>query len=201
LLNRLDSSWFCTVYEVIVQTDFMKNIFPLICCLFLLASCKKEVDELPAPSDTGANTFGLKLNGEFWVPQKFGIVPTASILEARFSGTGGLFINARNFSSSPTETEFEIYLKDVSGPGTYPLNQPTQNYPNQQASYAYYIKRRFMPLNEWITSDRFTGSVTITKFDKVAHIVSGSFEFTAGSVDGTADPITVTEGRFDVQLQ
>ena len=179
----------------------MKNILPLICCVLLLASCKKEVDELPAPTDTGSNTFGLKLDGEFWVPQKFGIVPTAPILEARYTGTGGLFINARNFASSPTETEFEIYLQNVTGPGNYPLNQLTYKYPNQQASYGYYIKRRLMPLNEWITSDRFTGNVSITKFDRSANIVSGTFEFTAGSIDSTAAPITVTEGRFDVKIQ
>jgi hypothetical protein len=178
----------------------MKNILPLICCMLFLASCKKQIDELPQPTETGANTFGLKLNGELWVPQKFGIVPTAPILEARF-GSGGVFINARNFASSPTETEFEIYLKDISGPGNFPLNKLTYKYPNEQASYGYYIKRRIMPLNEWITSEQFTGNVTVTKFDQTKNIIAGTFEFTAGSIDGTADPVTITEGRFDVKIQ
>jgi hypothetical protein len=178
----------------------MKSILALLSCILILSSCKKSVDALPEPTQTGANTFGLKLNGEMWVPQK-GIVNGAPIVEARYTGTGGLFINARNFASSPTETEFEIYLRNIDGPGTFLLNQPTDVYPHEQASYAYYVKRKINPINEWITSDRFTGQVTVTKFDKANNIVSGTFEFTAGSVDNTADPVTVTEGRFDVKVQ
>jgi len=56
-------------------------------------------------------------------------------------------------------------------------------------------------LNEWITGPEYTGSVTITKLDTENHIASGQFEFTAGSIDSSASPVTVTEGRFDVKLQ
>lgn len=179
----------------------MKKFLIVLAAVSLLASCKKEVDELPEPTQTGANTFGAKVNGEFWVPQKFGIAPTAPLLEARYTGTNGIFINARNFSSSPTETEFEIYLKDISGPGVVLLNQTTLKYPNEGASYGYYIKRRFMPEGEWITGPQHTGTVTVTRLDKVNNIISGTFQFTAVSMDNTADPITVTEGRFDVKIQ
>lgn len=179
----------------------MKNFLMAFGALLILSGCKKTVDELPEATQTGANGFGLKLNGVLWVPQKFGIAATAPILEARLSGTGGIFINARNFSSSPTETEFEIHLQNMTGPGAYELNQNTDIYPYQSGSYAYHVKRRINPLNEWITSSQFTGSVTITKFDTVNKIVSGSFDFTAGSIDSTAPPIIVTEGRFDVKYQ
>src|SRR4029079_17335268 len=127
----------------------MKNILTILSCLVILSSCKKNIDELPEASQSGANTFGLKLNGEMWVPQK-AVVSGAPILEVRYSGTGGVFINARNFASSPNETEFEIYLQNISGPGSFSLNQVTANYPNHVASYGYYIKRKFMPENEWI---------------------------------------------------
>jgi hypothetical protein len=177
----------------------MKSIVMILSCLVLVTSCKKNVDELPDATQSGANSFGLKLNGELWVPQK-AVISGAPILEARYSGTGGVFINARNFASSPSETEFEIYLKNVSGPATIPLNQLTLKYPNQGASYGYYIKRKFMPENEWITSDQFTGSVVVTRFDTVNNIISGTFDFTAGSIDNTADPITITEGRFDIKI-
>jgi hypothetical protein len=112
-----------------------------------------------------------------------------------------LFINARNFSSSPTEKEFEIYIQNITGTGVFQFNQNTGKYPNHSGSYAYYIKRKFMPLGEWITDTQYTGSITVTRFDTVNQIVSGTFEFTAESTDHTADPITVTEGRFDVKVQ
>jgi hypothetical protein len=71
--------------------------------LILVLSCKKDVAELPAPSQNGSNIFGCSINGVLWVPAGFGIVPTAPILEARGGLHGFIFINARNFSATPTE--------------------------------------------------------------------------------------------------
>lgn len=179
----------------------MKNILVIVFTLIIFASCKKSVSELPEATQTGANTFGLKLNGNYWVPQHFGITNTGTILEARFTGLGDFVLNARNFASEPKESEFNIYIKNMSTTGTYQLNANTNIYPNQSGSYAYYLKREINPLNEWITSSKYTGTVTITKRDTINHIVSGTFEFTAGSIDSSASPITVTDGRFDVKTQ
>ncbi|HEX2605968.1 MAG TPA: hypothetical protein VHK91_01270 [Flavisolibacter sp.] len=177
----------------------MKNI-PVILAILFLCSCKKDISELPAPSETGSNTFGARVDETLWVPQGFGIVPTAPLTEARVTGLNALILNARNFSSSPTETEFEIYISDFAGVGTYQLNQNTAKYPGQSASYGYYIKRRGMPLNEWITDATHTGSVVVTRYDPAGKIVAGSFSFTAGSTDNTASLLKVTEGRFDLKL-
>ena len=179
----------------------MKNLVLALFALAVFSGCKKDIDELPPATETGANTFGAKVDGELWVPQKFGIAPTAPILEARYGGNNSVFINARNFSSSPTETEFEIHIKNFTGTGTYQLNQATNKYPYENASYGYFIKRKFMPLNDWITSNQFTGTVVITKYDIANKIISGTFAFTAGSTDNTAEPLKVTEGRFDVKIQ
>lgn len=180
----------------------MKNVLLLFSVALLLTSCKKSVDALPEATQTGANTFGLKLNGEFWVPQKFAGI-NASTLDAHLTGANvnDFVIDAQNFASEPTETEFQIYIKNVTGTGTYELNQNTGATSNPAGSYAYYVKRKINPLNEWITSSQYTGSVTITKWDLSNGIVSGTFAFTAGSMDNSAPPITVTDGRFDVKLQ
>ena len=52
----------------------MKNLLflPLLC---LLISCKKDIEELPPATQIGAHTFGARLDGQLWVPQKFGIAP------------------------------------------------------------------------------------------------------------------------------
>ena len=176
----------------------MKNILPVIFAFILLVGCKKDVESLPDPTQTGANTFGAKVDGAFWVPQRFTSVGSSTILEARMTGTGTLIINARNFSSSPTETEFEILIRNMTGPGTYPLDQLTAKQPGESASYGYYIQRKFMPEHEWITNAAHTGSVTITKYDPANRIVSGTFAFNAATTDGSANPISVTEGRFDI---
>jgi hypothetical protein len=179
----------------------MKNILPFLLCLVVFISCKKDnPTELPEATQTGENTFGARIDGEIWMPEPFSSIINSNILEAKYSGTGGLLINASNFKSSPTETEFEIYIHQITGPGTFLLNQNTEIFPMQTANYGYFVKRKFSPLNEWITDATHAGSVTITRYDTVAHTVSGTFEFTAGNIDSTTNAIKVTEGRFDVKI-
>ncbi len=173
----------------------------LITCLslFLFTACNKEVEELPPATQTGANTFGAKVDGKFWVPQGFGAFPANDILEARMTGSTHLLINARNFASSPTETEFEILVSGITGPGTYQLNN-TVSLP-ASTSYGYYVKRKISPENEWLTSSTYTGSVTLTRLDTIAKVVSGTFQFNALNIYNTPQPLSVTEGRFDLKLQ
>lgn len=179
----------------------MKKIFIVLSSLLILISCKKDIDELPAATQTGANTFGARVKGELWVPQGFGVVLTAPILEASYSGNNAILINARNFSSSPTETEIEIYLQNAIKPGTYLLNQVTAHFPNHTANYAYYVERRFTPTNEWITNNQYTGKVEVTRLDTVNNIISGTFECNLINQYNTPQPITITDGRFDVKIQ
>lgn len=179
----------------------MKKLLIIFSSLFILFSCKKEVDELPAATQTGANTFGARVKGELWIPQGFGIVPTAAILEARYSGNNSILINARNFSSSPKETEIEIYLQNATSIGTFLLNQTTAHFPNHSAGYGYYIERRFTPTNEWITNDQYQGKVEVTRLDRVNNIISGTFEFNAINLYNAPQPIAITDGRFDVKIQ
>jgi hypothetical protein len=178
----------------------MKTFVAALTLAFVVLSCKKEITELPAATDTGSNTFGANVNGAMWTPQKFGVVPTKEILEAHYEINRSVVINARNFASSPTESEFEIYLNHVTGPGAYPLNVTTSLYPANSGNYAYYVERRFRPTNEWMTNSQYTGVVNVTKSDTVNRIISGTFEFTAANIYGGAGPLKVTQGRFDIKI-
>ena len=184
-----------TLYSI--EICLMKKLLIICLPLLLLMSCKKEVSELPPATQTGANTFGAKVNGNFWVPQGFGPVPAGNLLEAIRLGPN-FYIRARNFASSPNETEFEIFIKDLTGPGTYPLNT-TMASRSTAASYGFYLKRNLTPISEWLTSATNSGSVTVTFMDTTNNILSGTFQFTATDVYGTGGPITVSEGRFDVR--
>lgn len=176
----------------------MKNTIIILSVLVIFWSCKKTIDELPQATQTGANTFGAKVNGSNWGPLG-GSFLTASTLEAHVGADSSIFINARNFSREPTETEMEIYLQHVSAPGTYSLNQATELYPSQSASYGYYVKREVSVQDEWTTNASTTGSVQVSKIDWASHIISGTFSFQAAAHYGSA-PINVTEGRFDVKF-
>jgi hypothetical protein len=176
----------------------MKKLILFLPLFALLISCKKEVTELPAATQTGANTFGAKVDGSFFVPQGFGGLPANDILEARWIGNDFLVI-ARNFSSSPNEKEMEIFLKNAKNGGTFTLNT-TLSYPTTAASYGYYVKRNVNPEFEWMTSATTTGTVTLTRVDTVQRIVSGTFSFSGKELFGAAADITVTEGRFDIRI-
>lgn len=174
----------------------------IIACfsVLLLASCKKEITELPPATDAGANTFGAKVDGVLWGPQGFGPFPANNLLKAKFnSATSILLINARNFASSPNETEFEIQLAGVTGPGTYLLNTTTARL--SVSSYGYFYKNRLNPVEEWITSADHTGSVNLTKLDIHNMIVSGTFQFDALSNATPPNIMKVTEGRFDIKIE
>ena len=137
------------------------------------------------------------VNGAFWIPKGFGIVPTAPILEARYQLNNSVLINARNFASSPKETEFEIMLNNVTGPGVYLLNDEGAN-----GNYAYYVERKLVPYGEWRTDAQHTGRVTISLADTINRIIAGQFEFVAGSLSiYGASPVTVSDGRFDIKIK
>jgi hypothetical protein len=174
-----------------------RNILLAGLLLLGFTACNKDVDELPALTETGANTFGAMVDGKIWVPQGFAGIPASNILNARYLGTT-LFLKAQNFSSSPNETEFDITVVNLTATGTYLLNVSTAH-PNYNNSYGYYVKRNLSPINEWITSVNHTGSVTITKFDTTNHIISGNFQFSAEEILNPASVITVSDGRFDVK--
>ena len=175
----------------------MKKILLAFLPLILLISCNKD-SELPPVTENGNGTFGAKVDGVAWAPKGFGPFPANDILEARMSGTT-ITINARNFASSPNETEFQLTIFNVTAPGIYPLNTDV-SHPNGAASYGYYVKRRYTPENEWITNSTYTGHVTITKIDMVNRIVAGTFEFNAINMYNAPQPLVVTEGRFDVKI-
>lgn len=177
----------------------MKKILLISLAVLLLAACNKKVTELPPATQTGANTFGAMVNGAFWVPKGFGSFPANDILEVRFLANMNMYINANDFSKSPTEKEFEIFVQNVTGPGTYMLNTNV-TYPSASANYAYYVKRTLTPVDEWITSSQQTGSVTITKFDIPNHIVSGTFQFNLVNLYDPSKTMTVTDGRFDIRI-
>ena len=171
----------------------------LVLAIALLAtSCKKKSSpepnddpELPPKTQTGADTFGCRINGVPWIPK--GIPFSVSRLVASYDSNflnGTLNITARRRLSTSSETIilFSDSLKTI---GTYPLTIPKKqgaeyiNWDNGNCSFhARDIYER-------------VGTMTLTKLDIRNNIVSGTFEFTLKRPECT---ITATNGRFDIKL-
>lgn len=177
----------------------MRKLF-LYVALLLLSQCSKCKDNDPAPeaqlppaTQTGANTFGCLVNGEAWTPVGFNgyanyVVNydpsyrngTLNIAAYRLSGNGG------------NQQDVGVYSDSLRSVGVYPLTTRGKHgavFLNRQTDCRYYS-------TDVATYCR--GTLTITRLDLQAGIVSGTFAFTLYKPG--CDSIRVTQGRFDKKL-
>jgi hypothetical protein len=177
--------------------------------LFTFYSCKKHkptnpIDQLPAATQTGANTFGCLVNGEAVVIHKpfgdlspaFGcsyILTYSSITGYVFGVTGTDKIDGCHFKSVGLQLD-SVQLQLT----TYPLT----------TGRVLYGKIGWVniangcppsPLLMYTTDSVVTGEMTITHFDQQKQIVSGTFSFDAVEIT-IGDTVHVTDGRFDMNF-
>jgi hypothetical protein len=181
----------------------MKNLTLFLSVLLLgQLSCKKDSgDQLPAATQTGAQTLGAMVNGQVFVAKN----------GSAEAGGGGIAIEAvyNPAANQSNPLQCSAYnLQAVGRPGilftsTIPLQQgqtynlqvvgsPTSNAGSLTASYFYKGDYYYIvaPL---------TGQLTIIRLDLTAKIFSGSFAFQAANSRG--EQVTVTDGRFDLLLK
>jgi hypothetical protein len=181
-------------------------------CVTLLAftsckSCKKElttedlIAQLPAATQTGANTFGCLIDGVPYVPNG----ATSCLSGTCPPITGGyLSNNSSNGSRNSVEVVtksmsglgFAIYLAGVNTPDVYPLRYNSNN----GYALAYVPQKNDTPILTVFTYGSTSGQVNVTKADTVNKIVAGTFEFEATHIQ-TGKTIKITNGRFDLKNQ
>jgi len=167
-------------------------------CTLSCSSCKKEIEidngGLPPTTQTGANTLGFTLNGQPWTPQgQVGLAANLAI-NVDFGYNKGIFIiNVYRYISGFQEP-FTIGIRDslnfLQIPVTVPLNKTSlysMTYTNKQCDF-------FNQDNNVQSS----GSMTITKLDKINKIIAGTF--TATLSKQSCDTIKITDGRFDMKF-
>ena len=157
---------------------------PLLVALLLLGGCKKDkvkpVDQLPPATTTGANTWGCLVNGEVWTGE------TASQMRADWTTSDLLYatMGRANWLSVifPDTTH-----RASQQPGIYPLVRG-----GNPGNYARLTNmgRSYRP------EDLIKGTAQITRLDRQAGIISGTFSFIMSSTPG--DTVRVTDGRFDI---
>lgn len=168
----------------------MKKILAFLVIVISLISCRDEKQDsntLPEATQVGKNTGGALVNGQVWV---------AKIENPNFNPGGNqtlynidlvlnkysLQIVLRQYNNDDNLITFNITDNQDFTPQTYILNG------NNYATYRN-------PSVLYITNSANTGTLTITKFDKVNQVVSGTFSFKA--VNSAGEVVNITEGRFD----
>ena len=174
-----------------LRTHFVQAIFISLVFVNTLGniSCKKDM--LPKATDVGANTFGCKINGLDFTPNVNsgygGPALYGGIIE---NGTNGYYayVSGRNTTITP-EIAIDIHIERFDGPGRYDLNSGDR----------YGICRKYFPDKYYMSQLTRKGSVNISKDDRSARILSGTFEFIAKNQNNLSDSVVVTKGRFDIK--
>lgn len=169
----------------------MKGIFLLLLTTLLLAGCNSddstpqpisEIDKLPPPTQTGANTVGCLVDGKAFLP--YGDSP-GSGGNPRCDYIDGVFLLM--FSNLPSEHPRH----------TITINLQNINYNLNNIEEAKYIEYRKSNIIYFKTDENNLGELYISKFDRESGIISGTFWFDA--VNKKGEKVEIREGRFDMQ--
>ncbi|TGE17840.1 hypothetical protein [Hymenobacter elongatus] len=181
---------------------------PHLCLLALLltaSACKKEkteLEKLPDATQTGSGAGAFLLDGQAWLPDD------SKTINIGGSGGGGYLAKWRRtktgcslsltFSKYSDRTGLNIYLPDVRKTGTFQFDQQASiMLGDRNPAYGLFSMNKSVSIPRlFLTGPTATGTLTITRFDTVAHIVSGTFEMTVKEETGP-ETHQITHGRFD----
>ncbi|MGN6196502.1 MAG: hypothetical protein ACTHOB_16300 [Ginsengibacter sp.] len=181
--------------------------FLILTSLFFItltaSNCKKDkrtnpVDQLPAITETGANTFGCLVNGKVFLPKGNSLTPKLKcayqFLNTDYSKGYFFQLSAGDLSNSNDITGVGIYTDSLAiTTGNYNLDDNKKG-----SAYGLYIIINSQENENLYTQSSLPGQLTITKFDEANQIVAGTFWFTTINTNG--DTIKVTDGRFDMRF-
>jgi hypothetical protein len=167
----------------------IKTSLLLLVVVLCLAACKKDNYSLPPETQTGANTFGCKINGKVWVPNGSDIYSGRNVFANYINNV--FIISATNFNSKPQET-FVLGTDNI-----LLFNDVLIRLDNGAAGGLFYTLG-YNGRTDFGTNSNYTGELKFKKFDETNLIASGTFWFDAQNANG--EIIRVTEGRFDVKF-
>jgi hypothetical protein len=171
------------------------------CGMTLLNSCQQTAPQEPTavtvPSAVPSALLSARIDGQDWS------VKGTSSVQAATDRTFYASLNGQNqqelfilgmggFANSTSVTDrLSLYASGFTGVGAYPLGAIGLG---KYAVVTIVGGTSALPtLENYATSDRNTGTLTITKYDATAYKISGTFSFRAESASGS---INVTDGQF-----
>lgn len=162
-------------------------------------SCKKESPnkQLPAITQSGANTFGCFVNGKAYIPYGYNGTGTPNPRTQFDIGLNGLpyfgIVAMQLNKNHESEGLVQVSFRNLIGIGNY--NVPNDF--NFSVGWNKIIGRNCGMITFDSTIQKWGGG-TITKYDLTNGIISGTFNFKYKTL--TCDTVYVTDGRFDYKL-
>jgi hypothetical protein len=184
----------------------------IILIFFLLLACNNRDNEnnlkLPSETQVGANTFGVTIKGKVYIPRD----PTG--VNVGISGHGMMYKGDSTLpwseivvidGASKVGFQMIIHFKELipNTIGIYPLK--TSNFHDGlDSSLIDHIYFKIWDSNisnyAYYGSIENQGDVNIKKFESPSWILSGTFNGKFVRYDNPNDFITITDGRFDLNL-
>jgi hypothetical protein len=163
----------------------------------IFPSCKKdktqEEEQLPAITQTGANTFGCLINGKVYTPKGFEQNKPNFNMIVDLGNNGNLDIRTfRKDLGLDTRLTFSAF--GISSTGTYTTGTSMifPSYVRDLNSGSCYFTSS--------NNNYKSGVIIITKYDNINKIFSGQFEFDLYDPSIGCDTIKIRQGRFDKKL-
>jgi hypothetical protein len=181
---------------------FFFIIASLIIVCLSASKCKKDkppvdpVSQLPPETQTGANTFGCLVDGKVFLPK--GAPFGGPILQCAYQYLDNGSSKGFYFQLSASHRYSTQNIKSIA--------LGTENLKLKEGAFvledAFQDGKAFGLFSESgkgnYTQKYLPGLLTITKFDEINQIVSGTFWFSV--VVSPGDTIQITDGRFDMQF-
>ena len=162
-------------------------------CFF--ASCKKErEDTLPPATQTGAGTFGCKINGKVFIAKGSSGTGTPNPhiqYDIDLIGQPYLSIEAKRYEGTNVNGSALLFFLNVNRLGSYLIPS------NFKYSVGWSSFISGCGVGNLDTSVTAWGGV-ITRLDITNRIISGTFDFKA--LKPGCDTVRVTDGRFDIKF-
>ena len=181
------------------------NLLVLLPLALSLAQCHKHdpdpakpEDQLPAATQTGANTFGCLVNGQPWLPSgNNGTSNSVALYDPGINTPSGAQLNISAYRIAASETYMNLYCGPITPlKRTFTIGIPTNRPPLAEAFGCYESDTASFCGSALAYSK---GQITLTRVDEQAGILAGTFWFTAVRI-GSSDTLKVTQGRFDYKI-
>ena len=172
---------------------------PIIMLCFCFAQCKKTntpepVDQLPAATQTGANTFGCLVDGKVYIPKGSDGTnkPNLRKIYDNFQGDNYLAIYTYRYINNNFDGEIYFSIHNLLNIGNY----ITTNTKNSIIYGGVFFNN--CGISGFDTTTYRNGIITVQRLDLSAGIISGIFN--CKIKPSNCDTIRITEGRFDFKL-
>jgi hypothetical protein len=185
----------------------IKLLLLIIACANIFVACKKDktepakpapvADQLPAITQTGANTFGCLINGQVWIPKGYqgnGNPNPRAIFDIDINGIPYMQIKANQYESGNSTSSFIITIDSVNNLGIHNVYKE-----KKQIGFGSVLFPHCGILPDDNTQYKI-GTISITKYSigNVNAIISGLFNFKLKI--NNCDTLFFTNGRFDFKF-